>query len=160
MRQGKNLVSNSDFNRKRIRSKEHIEGGGSVLNLPSFASKNIVEGGQLRSTKVNASSRSIRNGGEGNYASLMSSNFADTETMLTNPDFSVVGGQNPFGFVFKKGGKPLFRTLRSNIRRLVPQEFGRELYANVLASYTRNDLQNGGGRYLVSAPIGGAIYGN
>lgn len=45
LRQGRNLVSNSDFNRKRIRSKEHIEGGGSVLNLPSFASKNIVRGG-------------------------------------------------------------------------------------------------------------------
>ena len=45
LRQGKNLVSNSDFNRKRIRSKEHIEGGGSVLNLPSFASENIVGGG-------------------------------------------------------------------------------------------------------------------
>ena len=83
LRQGKNLVSNSDFNRKR---------GEEYLISSSFASENIVGGGQLRSTKVNASSRSIRNGGEGNYASLMSSNFADTETMLTNPDFSVVGG--------------------------------------------------------------------
>lgn len=36
LRQGRNLVSNSDFNRKR---------GGSVLNLPSFASENIVGGG-------------------------------------------------------------------------------------------------------------------
>lgn len=86
MRQGKNLVSNSDFNRKR---------GGSVLNLPSFASENIVGGGQLRSNNYSASSRSIRKGGEGNYASLMSSNFADTETMLTNSDFSVGGGRNP-----------------------------------------------------------------
>lgn len=75
LRQGRNLVSNSDFNRKR---------GGSVLNLPSFASENIVGGGQLRSTKVNASSRSYK-GGEGNYTSLMSSDFAGTETML-NPD--------------------------------------------------------------------------
>ena len=90
LRQGRNLVSNSDFNRKRIRSKEHIEGGGSVLNLPSFASKNIVGGGQLRSTKVNASSRSFK-GGEGNYTSLMSSDFAGTETML-NPDRIVGGG--------------------------------------------------------------------
>lgn len=80
-----NSSSNSDFNRKR---------GGSVLNLPSFASENIVGGGQLRSTKVNASSRSYKGkrayahfkGGEGNYASLMSSDFAGTETMLTNSD--------------------------------------------------------------------------
>lgn len=36
LRQGRNLVSNSDFNRKR---------GGSVLNLPSFAIENIVGGG-------------------------------------------------------------------------------------------------------------------
>lgn len=86
MRQGKNLVSNSDFNRKR---------GEEYLISSSFASENIVGGGQLRSTKVNASSRSIRNGGEGNYASLMSSNFADTETMLTNPDHVVGGGRNP-----------------------------------------------------------------
>lgn len=83
LRQGKNLVSNSDFNRKR---------GEEYLISSSFASENIVGGGQLRSTKVNASSRSIRNGGEGNYASLMSSNFADTETMLTNSDRMVGGG--------------------------------------------------------------------
>lgn len=103
MRQGKNLVSNSDFNRKRIRSKEHIEGGEEYLISSSFASENIVGGGQLRSTKVNASSRSIRNGGEGNYASLMSSNFADTETMLTNPDFSVVGGEIHLDSSSRKG---------------------------------------------------------
>lgn len=83
LRQGRNLVSNSDFNKN---------GGELYLNQDAITSENIVGGGQLRSTKVNASSRSIRNGGEGNYASLMSSNFADTETMLTNPDFSVVGG--------------------------------------------------------------------
>lgn len=76
-----NSSSNSDFNRKR---------GGSVLNLPSFASENIIGGGQLRSTKVNASSRSFK-GGEGNYTSLMSSDFAGTETML-NPDRIVGGG--------------------------------------------------------------------
>lgn len=81
LRQGRNLVSNSDFNRKR---------GEEYLISSSFASENIVGGGQLRSTKVNASSRSIK-GGEGNYASLMSSNFADTWTMLTNSD-SIVGG--------------------------------------------------------------------
>ena len=83
MRQGKNLVSNSDFNRKR---------GEEYLISSSFASENIVGGGPLRSTKVNASSRSSKNGGEGNYASLMSSNFADTETMLTNSDRIVGGG--------------------------------------------------------------------
>lgn len=116
------------------------------LNQDAITSKNIVGGGQLRSTsngcelasrpKVNASSRSIK-GGEGNYASLMSSNFADTWTMLTNSDFSVGGGEKQYSHL-SKGGKPLFR----------------------LAPTTRNDLQNGGGRYLVSAPIGGAIYGN
>ena len=37
LRQGRNLVNNSDFNRKR---------GGSVLNLPSLASENIIGGGQ------------------------------------------------------------------------------------------------------------------
>lgn len=83
LRQGKNLVSNSDFNRKR---------GEEYLISSSFASENIVGGGQLRSTKVNASSRSIRNGGEGNCASLMSSNFADTWTMLTNSDHVIGGG--------------------------------------------------------------------
>ena len=63
LRQGRNLVSNSDFNRKRIRSKEHIEGGGSVLNLPSFASKNIVGGGsyaRLRSTQAVAHSKEVK----------------------------------------------------------------------------------------------------
>lgn len=82
LRQGKNLVSNSDFNRKR---------GEEYLISSSFASENIVGGGQLRSNNYSASSRSIRNGGEGNYASLMSSNFADTWTMLTNSD-RIVGG--------------------------------------------------------------------
>ena len=94
LRQGKNLVSNSDFNRKR---------GEEYLISSSFASKNIVGGGQLRSTKVNASSRSIRNGGEGNYASLMSSNFADTETMLTNSDHIVGGGEIHLDSSSRKG---------------------------------------------------------
>ena len=76
-----NSSSNSDFNRKR---------GEEYLISSSFASENIVGGGQLRSTKVNASSRSFK-GGEGNYTSLMSSDFAGTETML-NSDFSVGGG--------------------------------------------------------------------
>lgn len=89
-----NSSSNSDFNRKR---------GEEYLISSSFASENIVGGGQLRSTKVNASSRSIK-GGEGNYASLMSSDFAGTETML-NPDHRVGGGRNPFGFVFKERGQ-------------------------------------------------------
>ena len=212
MRQGRNLVSNSDFNRKRIRSKEHIEGGeeylkssygrfadgsnASVLISSSFASENIVGGGQLRSNNYSASSRSIKGkrayahfkGGEGNYTSLMSSDFAGTETMLNpgnasfwNVDVSsrsdhIVGGGAKstgsvsfwnasracvLGFIFKKGGKPFSRTLRSNIRRLVPQEFGRELYANVLASlWTRNDFSmEGGGGHLISAIsfFGGAI---
>ena len=74
LRQGRNLVSNSDFNRKR---------GEEYLISSSFASKNIVGGGQLRSNNYSASSRSFK-GGEGNYASLMSSGFAGTETML-NP---------------------------------------------------------------------------
>ena len=78
LRQGRNLVSNSDFNRKR---------GEEYLISSSFASENIVGGGQLRSTnQVNASSRSYKGkrayahfkGGEGNYTSLMSSDFADT----------------------------------------------------------------------------------
>lgn len=81
MRQGKNLVSNSDFNRKR---------GEEYLISSSFASENIIGGGQLRSNNYSASSRSYK-GGEGNYASLMSSDFAGTETML-NPDHIVGGG--------------------------------------------------------------------
>ena len=100
MRQGRNLVSNSDFNRKR---------GEEYLISSSFASENIVGGGQLRSNNYSASSRSIKGkrayahfkGGEGNYTSLMSSDFAGTETML-NPDHIVGGGRNPFGFVFKE----------------------------------------------------------
>ena len=114
LRQGRDLVSNSDFNRKR---------GEEYLISSSFASENIVGGGQLRSTKVNASSRSIK-GGEGNYASLMSSNFADTETRITDSG-SRVGGE--LGGIFapiERGGKPLFR----------------------LASYTRN--VEGGGRLI------------
>ena len=91
LRQGRNLVSNSDFNRKR---------GEEYLISSSFASKNIIGGGQLRSNNYSASSRSIK-GGEGNYTSLMSSDFADTKTML-NPDYIVGGGRNPFGFVFKE----------------------------------------------------------
>ena len=124
LRQGRNLVSNSDFNKN---------GGELYLNQDAITSENIVGGGQLRSTnQVNASSRSIRNGGEGNYASLMSSNFADTWTMLTNSDHVVGGGRNQFGFVFKKGGKPLFR----------------------LASYTRNDFfMEGGAGCLVCTPF-------
>lgn len=82
LRQGRNLVSNSDFNRKR---------GEEYLISSSFTSENIIGGGQLRSTKVNASSRSIK-GGEGNYTSLMSSDFAGTETML-NPDHIIGGGE-------------------------------------------------------------------
>ena len=114
LRQGRDLVSNSDFNRKR---------GEEYLISSSFASENIVGGGQLRSTKVNASSRSIK-GGEGNYASLMSSNFADTETMLTNSDSIVGGGRKTIFAPIERGGKPLFR----------------------LASYTRN--VEGGGRLI------------
>lgn len=103
MRQGRNLVSNSDFNRKR--GEEYLKSSygrfadgsnASVLISSSFASENIVGGGQLRSTKVNASSRSYK-GGEGNYASLMSSDFADTKTML-NPDH-IVGGAKSTGSV-------------------------------------------------------------
>ena len=94
MRQGRNLVSNSDFNRKR---------GEEYLISSSFASENIVGRGQLRSNNYSASSRSYK-GGEGNYASLMSSDFAGTETML-NPDRIVGGGRNPFGFVFKERGQ-------------------------------------------------------
>ena len=121
MRQGKNLVSNSDFNRKR---------GEEYLISSSFASENIIGGGQLRSNNYSASSRSYK-GGEGNYASLMSSDFAGTETML-NPDHIVGGGRNPFGFApIQKGGKPLFR----------------------LASYTRNDLQKGGAGLTVCTPF-------
>ena len=99
LRQGKNLVSNSDFNRKR---------GEEYLISSSFASKNIVGGGQLRSNSrrlgcelasrpYSASSRSYK-GGEGNYASLMSSLFAGTETML-NPDYRVGGGAKSTGSV-------------------------------------------------------------
>ena len=107
LRQGKNLVSNSDFNRKR--GEEYLKSSygrfadgsnASVLISSSFASENIVGGGQLRSNNYSASSRSYK-GGEGNYASLMSSDFAGTETML-NPDRIVGGGRNPFGFVFKE----------------------------------------------------------
>lgn len=110
LRQGRNLVSNSDFNRKR--GEEYLKSSygrfadgsnASVLISSSFASENIVGGGQLRSNNYSASSRSYK-GGEGNYASLMSSDFAGTETML-NPDRIVGGGRNPFGFVFKERGQ-------------------------------------------------------
>lgn len=85
LRQGKNLVSNSDFNRKR---------GEEYLISSSFANENIVGGGQLRSNNYSASSRSykgrrsnehlpIKIGGEGNYASLMSSFFAGTCGLFT-----------------------------------------------------------------------------
>ena len=53
----------------------------------------------------------------------MSSNFADTETMLTNSDSIVGGGEKQYSHL-SKGGKPLFR----------------------LASYTRN--VEGGGRLI------------
>lgn len=106
MRQGRNLVSNSDFNRKR--GEEYLKSSygrfadgsnASVLISSSFTSENIVGGGQLRSNNYSASSRSIKGkrayahfkGGEGNYTSLMSSDFAGTETML-NPDHIVGGG--------------------------------------------------------------------
>ena len=49
-----NSSSNSDFNRKR---------GGSVLNLPSFASENIIGGGsyaRLRSTQAVAHSKEVK----------------------------------------------------------------------------------------------------
>ena len=179
LRQGRNLVSNSDFNKN---------GGELYLNQDAitFASENIVGGGQLRSTsngcelvsrpKVNASSRSYKGkrayahfkGGEGNYASLMSSDFAGTETMLNSDTGSVSfwdvdfssrplsgGGRKQYSHL-SKGGKPFNRTLRSNIRRLVPQEFGRELYANVLASlWTRNDFsfKKGGAGSLGDADL-------
>lgn len=119
-----NSSSNSDFNRKR--GEEYLKSSygrfadgsnASVLISSSFASENIVGGGQLRSTKVNASSRSYK-GGEGNYTSLISSDFAGTETMLNpgnasfwNVDVSsrsdqhVGGGRNPFGFVFRERGQ-------------------------------------------------------
>ena len=140
MRQGRNLVSNSDFNRKR---------GGSVLNLPSFTSENIVGGGQLRSNSrrlgcelasrpYSASSRSYGIGGEGNYASLMSSDFAGTETML-NPDRRVGGGRKTIFAPIQKGGKPLFRTLRSNIQGLL-STYGCE--SNDECPYTRNEISN------------------
>lgn len=102
--------SNSDFNKN---------GGELYLNQDAitFASENIVGGGQLRSNNYSASSRSYK-GGEGNYASLMSSDFAGTETMLNpgnasfwNVDVSsrsdriVGGGRNPFGFVFRERGQ-------------------------------------------------------
>ena len=105
-----NSSSNSDFNRKR--GEEYLKSSygrfadgsnASVLISSSFASENIVGGGQLRSNNYSASSRSYK-GGEGNYASLMSSDFAGTETML-NPDRIVGGGRNPFGFVFKERGQ-------------------------------------------------------
>ena len=153
MRQGRNLVSNSDFNRKR---------GEEYLISSSFASENIVGGGQLRSNNYSASSRSYK-GGEGNYASLMSSDFAGTETML-NPDRIVGGGRNPLEasasgmqaeLVFldsssKKGGKPLFRTLRSNIQGLL-STYGCE--SNDECPYTRNDLQKGGAGLTVCTPF-------
>jgi hypothetical protein len=122
LRQGKNLVSNSDFNRKR---------GEEYLISSSFASKNIIGGGQLRSNNYSASSRSYK-GGEGNYASLMSSSFAGTETML-NPDRIVGGGEIHLDSSSKKGGKPF----------------------NRLASYTRNDFsfKKGGAGLTVCAPF-------
>lgn len=118
-----NSSSNSDFNRKR---------GGSVLNLPSFASENIVGGGQLRSNNYSASSRSW-NGGEGNYASLMSSGFAGTETML-NPDHRVGGG----------GEIHLDSSSKKRRNKVASQKGGKPF--SRLASYTRN--VEGGGRLI------------
>lgn len=94
LRQGRNLVSNSDFNRKR---------GEEYLISSSFASENIVGGGQLRSNNYSASSRSYK-GGEGNYTSLISSDFAGTETML-NPDHIVGGGEIHLDSSIQKGGQ-------------------------------------------------------
>ena len=105
-----NSSSNSDFNRKR--GEEYLKSSygrfadgsnASVLISSSFASENIVGGGQLRSNNYSASSRSYK-GGEGNYTSLISSDFAGTETML-NPDHIVGGGRNPFGFVYSERGQ-------------------------------------------------------
>jgi len=125
--------SNSDFNRKR---------GEEYLISSSFTSENIIGGGQLRSNSrrlgcelasrpYSASSRSYK-GGEGNYASLMSSRFADTKTML-NSAFECGGG----GEIHWK-------------RQLL--ECKQSLCSCVLASYTRNenDLQKGGNGYLVT----------
>lgn len=198
MRQGRNLVSNSDFNRKRIRSKEHIEGGeeylkssygrfadgsnASVLISSSFASENIVGGGQLRSNNYSASSRSIKGkrayahfkGGEGNYTSLMSSSFAGTETML-NPgnasfwnvdvssrsDHIVGGGRNPLEasasgmqaeLVFLDSSSKKRRN-KSCISSFQEKKGGKPF--NRLASYTRNDFsfKKGGAGYLVCTPF-------
>lgn len=133
LRQGRNLVSNSDFNRKR---------GEEYLISSSFVSENIVGGGQLRSNNYSASSRSIK-GGEGNYTSLMSSDFADTKTML-NPNRIVGGGgEIHLDSSIQKGGKPLFRTLRSNIQGLL-STYGCE--SNDECPYTRN--VEGGGRLI------------
>lgn len=105
-----NSSSNSDFNRKR--GEEYLKSSygrfadgsnASVLISSSFASENIVGGGQLRSNNYSASSRSIK-GGEGNYASLMSSDFAGTETML-NPDHIVGGGRKTIFAPIQKGGQ-------------------------------------------------------
>lgn len=87
-----NSSSNSDFNRKR---------GEEYLISSSFASENIVGGGQLRSNNYSASSRSYK-GGEGNCTSLMSSDFAGTETML-NPDYRVGGAKSIWIRLFRKG---------------------------------------------------------
>lgn len=173
MRQGRNLVSNSDFNRKR--GEEYLKSSygrfadgsnASVLISSSFASENIVGGGQLRSNSrrlgcelashpYSASSRSykgrrsnehlpIKIGGEGNYASLMSSNFAGTETML-NPDHIVGGGRNPLE-ASASGMQAELVFLDSSI-----QKGGKPF--NRLAPYTRNDLQKGGAGLTVCTPF-------
>lgn len=130
MRQGRNLVSNSDFNRKR--GEEYLKSSygrfadgsnASVLISSSFASENIVGGGQLRSNNYSASSRSYK-GGEGNYASLMSSDFAGTETML-NPDRIVGGGAKSIWIRLQRKGAshyldlPLIHEMISLSRREV-----------------------------------------
>lgn len=162
MRQGRNLVSNSDFNRKR--GEEYLKSSygrfadgsnASVLISSSFTSENIVGGGQLRSNNYSASSRSIKGkrayahfkGGEGNYTSLMSSDFAGTETML-NPDHIVGGGgEIHLDSSSKKGGKPFKCPSGTGLL----STYGCE--SNDECPYTRNDLQKGGAGLTVCTPF-------
>ena len=121
-----NSSSNSDFNRKR---------GEEYLISSSFASKNIIGGGQLRSNNYSASSRSIK-GGEGNYTSLMSSDFADTKTML-NPDY-IVGG----------GAKSIWIRLQRKDATKVASQKGGKPFSRLASLWTRNDFSMEGGAGL------------
>lgn len=121
------LLNNCNFDSL---NKNDLQGGDLYLSTVTSA-ENHIGGGKLRFVNGSCATLCSNEGGEGNYASLMSSDFADTKTML-NPDHRV-GGEIHLDSSSKKGGKPF----------------------NRLASYTRNDFsfKKGGAGLIVCTPF-------